>query len=168
MRLVDVSVHAIGYRPSRGTYRRRYRYAIAVCETDPGAIRHGPFEGWTEDLDQDGNAAWIEWRRLIDTEHLGCLCLDEDRESCLGRRFGQLEKLDGTKGKDGDTTRTKVRLRLPHGHRVGDCACGGRVRYDPDEDALVCTNDCPEGPDLVRRDGQTAPSITTPRGGAVA
>lgn len=61
MRLIDVSVHASGYHPSQDTYLRRYRHGTAVCETDDGAVRHGPFWGWTTDLDADDNAVWIEW-----------------------------------------------------------------------------------------------------------
>lgn len=154
MRLVHVSVETSGHDPRRDVYRHRYRYGLAVCED------HGRYEGWTEDLDEDGSAAWIEWRCLVEHDHTGCRCLDEDREACLGP--------DATTKRDSDLDRSKVRLNLEPGHQVGICRCGGEVRYDPDLGERICTNDCDDGPSLWFRNGQPAPAANRPRGGAAA
>jgi hypothetical protein len=84
MRLASVSRHTSGYDPSTKTHRHTYRRGVAVCEDQHGAVRHGPFLGWTSDLGED-DVVWLAWELPQQgAPSKSCLCAEQNRETCLG------------------------------------------------------------------------------------
>lgn len=152
MRLVDVSKHGSGRDPRTDDHRSTYRRGIAVCETPDGDTRHGPFLGFTSDLEADP-VVWLAWDQLRENDH-----------TAIPKTTPELDRLYGPKT---DTDQLRANLNLPHGQRIGTCQCGGEIRYDPDEDDELCLNDCPE-PRLWARDGQPANVVSKPAKEGVA
>jgi hypothetical protein len=166
MRLVEVSVHGSSYDPRDGTHGATYRTGIAVCEDDEGTLTHGPFIGFTSNLEGPGDVVWLYW------EDISASALEDPptRASDDHPITGTVHKHDLSRDDLAERARKESRelpgwvrsmvqdlsLTLPHGHRIGDCACGAEIRYDPDQDEAVCKADCPDGPDIVFRDGQTS------------
>lgn len=80
MQLMRVYRRAAWNDPDRGTYRE----GIAVCRNPDGSIRHGPYRGHTDNLENPGDPIWLYWDKIRDTSSQGCVCFDENRATCLG------------------------------------------------------------------------------------